>query len=77
LVSSWPPIKTAAQKHSVWSAVHPSNLLSNKQALNAWLVMFQQEIFVPLFQQNSKKTFFAFAQHFPPWEAGLSAPCVF
>ncbi len=42
LVSSWPPIKTAAQKHSVWSAVHPSNLLSNKQALNAWLVMYNR-----------------------------------
>ncbi len=24
-----------------------------------------------------KDIFFAFAQHFPSWEAGLSAPCVF
>ncbi len=32
--------------------------------------------FVPSSQQNFKKTFFAFPKHFPPWEAGLLAPCV-
>jgi hypothetical protein len=73
----WLLSETAAQKHSICSAVHLSNLPSDKQALNAWLVMFPWEFFIPSFQQNSEKTFFAFAQHFPSWEASLSAPCVF
>jgi hypothetical protein len=73
----WPPSKTAVQKRSVCSEVHPSNLLSDKQVLNAWLATWLREFFVSLSQQNSEKTFFAIEKHFPPWEAGLSAPCVF
>ncbi len=49
----WPLSKTAAQKCSVCWAVHPSNLLSDKQAPNTWLAMFPWEFFVPSFQQNS------------------------
>jgi hypothetical protein len=54
----WPPSKTAGQKHGVCLAVHPSNLLSDKQVLNTWLVMFPQEFFIPSSQQNSEKTLF-------------------
>jgi hypothetical protein len=36
----WPPSKTTAEKCSICFAVHPSNLLSDKQAFNTWLVMF-------------------------------------
>jgi hypothetical protein len=43
----------AVQKRSFCSAVHPSNLLSDKQVLNAWLAMLLREFFVPLSQQNS------------------------
>jgi hypothetical protein len=44
----WPQSKIATQKRSVCSAVHPSNLLSNKQALNARLAIFTLEFVVPL-----------------------------
>ncbi len=57
---------TAVQKCSICSAVHPSNLLSNKQVLNAWLAIFPRKFFVPLSQQNSeKKTFFCICIAFP------------
>jgi hypothetical protein len=52
-------------------------LLFDKQVFNTWLAMFSREFFVPSSQQNSEKIYFAFAQHFPSWEARLSAPCVF
>ncbi len=42
---------------SVCSAAHPSNWLSARQALNAWLEMFQQAISAQLFPSNSEKTF--------------------
>ncbi len=61
----WPPSKIAAHKCSVCLAVHPSNLLSDKQALNSWLAMFPLEFFVPSSQQNSIKTFFCTCTTFP------------
>jgi hypothetical protein len=68
--------QSPVQKRSVRSAVHRSNLLSDKEALNAWLPMFPREVFHPNVPAEFRKYFFAFAQHFPSWEAGLSAPCV-
>ena len=53
----WPPNKTVDRKRSVCSAAHPSNWLSARQALNAWLEMFQQAISAQLFPSNSEKTF--------------------
>jgi hypothetical protein len=47
--------RSAETQHCL--AVHPSNLLSDKQALNAWLAMFPRKFFIPLSRQNSKKTF--------------------
>jgi hypothetical protein len=47
------PNKTAAQKHSACSVVHPSNWLSTQQAPNALLAMFPQAFFAPLSPQNS------------------------
>jgi hypothetical protein len=43
----------AAQKHSVCSAEHLSNLPFAKQALTAWLVMFQRAFFIPWSHKNS------------------------
>jgi hypothetical protein len=73
----WPLSKIVEQKHRVCLAVHPSKLLFDKQALNAWLATFQLEFSAPLSQQNSENTFFAFAQHIPPWEAHFSASYIF
>jgi hypothetical protein len=53
----WPPSKIAAQKHSVCSVEHLSNLPFVKQALTAWLRMFQQAFFVPLSRKSSVKIF--------------------
>jgi hypothetical protein len=55
----WPPSKTAAQKRSACSVVHPSNWPFAKQALNPLLVMFQQAFFAPWSQRNSEKTYFS------------------
>jgi hypothetical protein len=61
----WPLSKIVAQKHSVCSAVHPSKLLFDKQALDAWLEMFQLEFSAQLSLQNSEKTFFCICTTFP------------
>jgi hypothetical protein len=53
----WPPSKIAAQKRSVCSAEHLSNLPFAKQALPAWLGMFQQAFFVPLSRKSSVEIF--------------------
>jgi hypothetical protein len=53
----WPPSKIAVRKRSVCSAEHLSNFPFSKQALTAWLVMFQQAFFVPSSRKNSVKTF--------------------
>jgi hypothetical protein len=53
----WPPSKIVARKRSVCWAAHPLNWLSARQALNAWLEMFPQEIFAQLFPSYSEKTF--------------------
>jgi hypothetical protein len=47
----------AAQKRSVCSAEHLSNLPFAKQALIAWLGMFQQAFFVRLSRKSSVKIF--------------------
>jgi hypothetical protein len=49
--------QTVAQKRSVCWAAHPLNWFSTRQALSAWLEMFQQAIFTQLFPSNSEKTF--------------------
>jgi hypothetical protein len=54
----WPPSKIVAQKRSVCSAEHLSNLPFAKQALTAWLGMFQQAFFVPLSRKSSVKISF-------------------
>ncbi len=61
----WPLSKTAVQKRSICSAVYPSNWLSDKQALSAWLAMFPREFFIPLSQQYSEKTFSGIFTAFP------------
>jgi hypothetical protein len=53
----WPPSKTAAQKRSVCSEEHLSNLPFAKHALTAWLGMFQQAFFVPLSCKSSVEIF--------------------
>jgi hypothetical protein len=73
----WPPSKTAAQKRSACSAVHPSNKPFAKQAAKVSLAMFQQVFFAPLSNKNSEKTFFPFSQHFTSGEACLPAYGVF
>jgi hypothetical protein len=66
----WPTSKTAVWKCSVCSVVHPSNLLSGWRCFHgSFLSHCPSKIL--------KRHYFAFAQHFPPWEAGLSVPCVF
>jgi hypothetical protein len=51
------PSKIAAQKRNVCSAEHLSNSPFARQALTAWLVMFQQAFFAPLSHKNSVKIF--------------------
>jgi hypothetical protein len=51
-------------------------LAFQQQALNVWLVMFPREFFVRS-SRIPERNFFAFAQHFPSWEACLLASCVF
>jgi hypothetical protein len=77
ILKLWLPSKTAAQKCSACLAVHPSNWLFAKQALNTSLAMSQQAFFTPLFHQNSEKTIFSFSQHFTSWEACLLAYGIF
>jgi hypothetical protein len=62
----WPLSKIIEQKHRVCLEVHPSKLAT-----------FQLEFSAPLSQQNSENTFFAFAQHIPPWEAHFLASHIF
>jgi hypothetical protein len=45
------------QKHSVCSAEHSSNSPFAKQALTAWLGMFQRAFFAPLSRKNSAEIF--------------------
>jgi hypothetical protein len=53
----WLPSKIAVQKRSVCSAEHLSKSPFAKQALTAWLGMFQQTFFAPLSRESSVKTF--------------------
>jgi hypothetical protein len=58
-------------------AVHPSNLLSEKQALSAWWQYFHWSFLPHCPSKIPKRNVFALGQHFPPWEACHSASCVF
>jgi hypothetical protein len=53
----WPPSKIAAQKRSICLAEHLSNFPFTKQALIAWLGMFQQAFFVPFSRKSSVEIF--------------------
>jgi hypothetical protein len=53
----WPLSKIAEQKRSICSPEHLSNLPFAKQALTAWLGMFQQAFFVPLSHKSFVKIF--------------------
>jgi hypothetical protein len=59
ILKLWLLSKTAAQKRSACSTVHPSNWPFAKQALNASLVMSQQAFFAPWSHRNSEKTLFS------------------
>jgi hypothetical protein len=73
----WPPSKTTAQKCIVCFAVHPSNLLSDKQAFNAWLVMFPRKFFVSSSQQNYERTIFCICKAFPTLLGGWPLSALF
>jgi hypothetical protein len=53
----WLPSKIAAQKRSICLAEHLSNFPFAKQALTAWLGMFQQAFFVPFSRKRSVEIF--------------------
>jgi hypothetical protein len=56
-LKQWLPSKIVGQKRSVCSAEHLSNLPFAKQALIAWLGIFQQAFFVPLSRKSSVEIF--------------------
>jgi hypothetical protein len=53
-------MKTAWQKRSACSPVHPTNWPFAKQVHNDSLAIYQQAFFTPLFHKNSENTFFYF-----------------
>jgi hypothetical protein len=61
------------QKRSVCLVEHRSNLPFAKQALTAWLVMFQRAFFIPLSRKSSVEIFPKFTQHFSSRGACRSA----
>ncbi len=71
----WPPSKTIARKRSTCWAAHPSNWLSARQVLKAWLKTFPQATFSQLFPLNSEKSYF---DHFHnvPLPGRLSSCCI-
>ncbi len=76
----WPPSKTKLLRRNAGLAqrfIPQTCLQTSRCSVPGWRCFFSTGVFRPIVPEKFKKTIFAFSQCFPPWEAGLLAPCVF